>query len=83
MRLRGLRAKQPKRFKSTTRRNKAHPAAPDLLNRCFTADRPDRKWLPDIAYITTMEGWLYLAAVLDLHSRRIVGWAMSDRLTDT
>jgi putative transposase len=81
MRLRGLQAKQYKRFKSTTKRNRTHPAAPNLLKRDFAADRPDQKWLADITYIATLEGWLYLAAILDLHSRRIVGWAMSDRMT--
>jgi len=81
MRLRGLQAKQSKRFKTTTKRNRAHPAAPNLLKRDFTADRPDQKWLADITYIATLEGWLYLAAILDLHTRRIVGWAMSDRMT--
>jgi transposase InsO family protein len=81
MRLRDLQAKQSKRFKTTTRRNRAHPAAPNLLKRDFTADRPDQKWLADITYIATLEGWLYLATILDLHTRRIVGWAMSDRMT--
>ena len=81
MRLRGLRAKQIKRFKTTTKRNKAHPVAPNLLKRDFAADRPDQKWLADITYIATLEGWLYLAAILDLYTRRVVGWAMSDRMT--
>jgi putative transposase len=81
MRLRGLQAKQTKRFKTTTKRNKAHPVAPNLLDRNFEADRPDQKWLADITYIATLEGWLYLAAILDLYTRRIVGWAMSDRMT--
>jgi transposase InsO family protein len=81
MRLRGLRAKQSRRYKSTTKRNKAHQAAPNRLQRDFEADRPDQKWLADITYIATLEGWLYLAAILDLYSRRIVGWAMSDRMT--
>ena len=81
MRLRGLRAKQTRRYKVTTKRNKAHPVAPNLLQRDFVADRPDRKWLADITYIPTVEGWLYLAAILDLYTRRIVGWAMSDRMT--
>jgi len=81
MRLRGLRAKQFRRFKSTTKRNKAHRAAPNLLKRNFVADQPDQVWLSDITYIPTLEGWLYLAAVLDLCTRRIVGWAMSDRMT--
>jgi len=81
MRLRGLRAQHTKRFKTTTKRNKAHPVAPNLLNRNFEANRPNQKWLTDITYIWTLEGWLYLAAVLDLYSRRIIGWAMSDRMT--
>jgi putative transposase len=77
----GLQAKQTKRYRSTTRRNKAHPVAPNLLNRDFVADRPDQKWLADITYIPTLEGWLYLAAILDLFSRKVIGWAMSDRIT--
>jgi putative transposase len=77
----GLRAKQSRRFRATTRRNKAHRAAPNRLKRDFSADRVDQKWLADITYIPTAEGWLYLAALLDLFSRRIVGWAMSDRMT--
>ena len=81
IRLRGLRAKQTKLFRVTTKRNKTHPVAPNLLNRDFEADRPNQKWLTDITYIRTQEGWLYLAAVLDLYSRRIVGWAMSERMT--
>jgi putative transposase len=81
MRLRGLQAKQVRRYKTTTKRNKKHPVAPNLLKRDFTTERPDQKWLTDITYIPTQEGWLYLAAVLDLYTRRIVGWAMSDRMT--
>lgn len=81
MRLRHLRAKQTRRYKVTTKRNPAHPVAPNLLQRDFTADQPNQKWLADITYIPTLEGWLYLATVLDLYPRRIVGWAMSDRIT--
>lgn len=81
MRLGRLRPKQVRGYKSTTTRNKAHPVAPNVLNRDFTADRPDHKWLSDITYIPTGDGWLYLAAILDLYARRIVGWAMSDRMT--
>jgi transposase InsO family protein len=81
MRLRGLRAKQTKRYKTTTKRDKAARAAPNLLERDFTADQPNQKWVTDITYIRTGEGWLYLAAVLDLFSRRVVGWGMSDRMT--
>ena len=80
-RLRGLKPKQSKRLKTMTRPNKKHPVAPNLLRRDFETDRPNQKWLTDITYIATGEGWLYLAAVLDLHARRIVGWAMSDRMT--
>jgi putative transposase len=82
MRLRGLKAKQTRRYRTTTKRNRAHPVAPNLLQRDFVAHRPDEKWLADITYISTWEGWLYLATILDLYSRRIVGWAMSERLTD-
>jgi putative transposase len=81
MRLHHIRAKQTKRYKVTTRRNKAHPVAPNLLKRNFVAQRPDQIWLADITYIPTLEGWLYLATILDLYTRRIVGWAMSDRMT--
>jgi len=81
MRLRKLRAKQSRRFKSTTKRNRTHRAAPNLLKRDFAAQQPDQKWVADITYIATLEGWLYLAAILDLCTRRIVGWAMSDRMT--
>jgi putative transposase len=81
MTLAGLRAKQTRRFRATTKRNKADLAAPNLLNRDFVAERPNQKWLADITYIPTLEGWLYLAAILDLFSRKIVGWAMADRMT--
>ena len=81
MRLYHIRAKQTRCYKVTTKRNKAHPVAPNVLRRDFAADRPNQKWLADITYIPTLEGWLYLAAMLDLYSRRVVGWAMSDRMT--
>jgi putative transposase len=81
MRRNGIQAKQKRRFKTTTKRNKSHPGAPNRLNRDFTAEEPDQKWLGDITYIATQEGWLYLAAILDLYTRRIVGWAMADRMT--
>ena len=56
------------------------PVAPNRLDRRFEAKRPNQAWLADITYIPTREGWLYLAAVLDMHSRRIVGWAMDKRM---
>ena len=81
MRLYHIRAKQTRRYKATTKRNKSHPVAPNKLKRDFSTNRPDQKWLADITYISTLEGWLYLALLMDLYSRRIVGWAMSDRMT--
>ena len=81
MRLYHIRAKQTRRYKVTTKRNKRHPVAPNVLRRNFVSDRPNQKWLADITYIPTLEGWLYLAGILDLYSRRVVGWAMSDRIT--
>jgi putative transposase len=81
MRENGIQAKHKRRFRVTTKANPAHPVAPNLLNREFTAEKPNQKWTSDITYIRTKESWLYLAVVLDLFSRRIVGWAMSTRIT--
>ena len=81
MRLNDIRAIQSRRFKVvTTDANHSDPIAPNLLDQDFQADAPDRIWLSDITYIPTAVGWLYLAVVLDLYSRRIVGWAMADTL---
>ena len=81
MRENSIRAKQKKKFKATTDSKHCHPVSPNLLQRNFEADMPDRKWLADITYIPTREGWLYLAAILDLHSKIIVGWSMARRMT--
>lgn len=81
MRRHGLEAKRVKQFKRTTQRDPRHAVAPNRLEQDFTATRPDEKWAGDITYIRTAEGWLYLAVVLDLFSRRIVGWSMSNRIT--
>jgi transposase InsO family protein len=81
MRRHGLRAVQSKRYKSTTRRNEADSVSSNVLKRDFDATRPNEKWVADITYIPTEEGWLYLAATMDLYSRRVVGWAMSERMT--
>jgi putative transposase len=81
MRLYQIRAKQTRCYKVTTQRNEAHPVAPNVLQRNFAANGTNEKWLADITYIPTLEGWLYLASILDLYSRRVVGWAMSDRMT--
>jgi transposase InsO family protein len=77
----GLRAKQVRRFHSTTRRHPSHWVAANVLQRDFEVERPNQKWVADITYIPTLEGWLYLAAILDLFGRRVVGWAMAERLT--
>jgi transposase InsO family protein len=81
MQIHDIRAKQVKRKKMTTKANAAHPVAPNLLNGNFTAERPDEKWLADISYIPTAEGWLYLAVIMDLFTRLIVGWSMAARMT--
>ena len=80
MRENGLAARQKRRFKRTTDSTHTWPIAPNLLDRDFAAEAPDQKWSADISYIWTAEGWLYLAVLIDLFSRRIVGWAVSDRL---
>ncbi len=69
---------RPRRVQTTDSKH-AHPVASNRLDRQFTAQHPNQKWVADITYIPTQNGWLYLAAVLDLFSRRIVGWAMSAR----
>jgi transposase InsO family protein len=69
-----------RKFRITTDSEHRFPVAENLLERDFGADSPDRKWVTDITYIPTREGWLYLAVVLDLYSRRIVGWSMGERL---
>lgn len=69
----GIEAKMNKRFKTTTRANPKAIAAPNLLQQQFKATRPNEKWVADLTYVATEEGWLYVATVLDLFSRRIVG----------
>jgi transposase InsO family protein len=76
----GLKARQKTRFKRTTDSDHGGLVAKNVLDQDFTADAPDQKWGVDISYVWTAEGWLYLAIVLDLYSRKIVGWSMSDRM---
>jgi putative transposase len=78
MREMGLKARPKRQFKVTTNSEHSYPVAPNLLNRQFQIDIPNTVWVADITYIRTWEGWLYLAAVMDLYSRKIVGWAMSE-----
>lgn len=75
-------AKMKKRFKVTTKANPNEIPAPNLLNQNFVAKEPNKRWVADFTYVDTKEGWLYVAAVMDLFSRRIVGLAMSDRMKD-
>lgn len=76
----GLEARKKARFKKTTDSDHGGPVAPNVLDQDFTATAPDQKWAVDISYVWTAEGWLYLAIVLDLFSRRIVGWQLSNRM---
>ena len=79
MRQHGVAAKHRRKFKHTTDSNHQYPVAPNLLDQLFADWDRDRAWVGDVTYIPTREGWLYLAANMDLSSRRIVGWAVSSR----
>ena len=81
MRESGLRAVPIRRFKVTTDSRHNQPVAPNLLGQQFKTKGENQVWLSDITYLSTHEGWLYLAVVMDLHSRRVVGWKCSERLT--
>ena len=76
----GLKVKNTKRYKVTTDSRHSYPVAPNLLDRQFEVDTPNTVWTADITYIWTLEGWSYLAVVMDLFSRQIVGWAMDKRM---
>lgn len=77
MRKAGLKGCPHRRFKVTTQADPSHPVAENLLKQDFTADAANQRWVADMTYISTHQGWLYLAVVMDLYSRRIVGWSMS------
>ena len=81
MRKNNIAAKTKRKFKATTQSKHNLPVAPNLLKRNFSASAPDQIWLSDITYVWTEEGWLYLAVILDVFNRQIVGWGMGDRLT--
>ena len=83
MRRQALRARGARKYKATTNSNHSLPVAPNLLQQNFHAAQPNRAWVSDITYIATDEGWLYLAVVLDLYSRHVIGWWMSDRMTSS
>ena len=78
----GIEALRRRRFRTITEHHKTAPPAPDLLERRFTANEPNQIWVGDITFIRTRQGWLFLAVLVDLFSRRIVGWAMGGRATE-
>ena len=80
MRDNGIAVERARKFKATTDSDHTFNIAPNLLERDFIGDQPNQKWAGDMSCIWTREGWLYLAVILDLHSRRVIGWAVSDRL---
>lgn len=80
MRELGVRAKQKRKYRNTTDSKHSLPVAKDLVCRDFNPEQQDRIWAADISYIWTHEGWLYLAVILDLFSRRVIGWAMADNM---
>lgn len=81
MRNAGIKSKTKMKFKATTNSRHNFPVAPNLLDQQFNVNIPNKVWVADITYIHTAEGWLYLAALMDLYSRRIVGWSMGRRMT--
>ena len=83
MKRQGLVAKAARKFKATTNSKHSLPVADNLLDQNFEADGPNQKWCQDITYLWTTEGWLYLAVVIDLFSRQVIGWSMSERMNAT
>lgn len=81
MKCRNLRARAGRKYRVTTNSDHIRPIAPNILNRDFTPVAPNRAWAGDITYLWTSEGWVYLAVFLDLFSRKVIGWAISTRLT--
>jgi len=80
MREAGLKAKGRRKYKATTDSNHSLPIAPNLLKRNFEVDLPNTVWVADITYIWTRQGWMYLAVILDLYSRKVVGWSLAERM---
>ena len=83
MRGMGLTPPRPRRHRKTTVQDRTHPVAPNELARDFTATRPNERWVTDITYVWTLEGWAYVAVILDLFSRAVVGWAIDATLATT
>jgi transposase InsO family protein len=78
----GIEARRLRRFRSAYAGRTSNPTVPNLLDRDFAAPQPDRVWAGDVTFISTREGWLYLAVLIDLYSRRVVGWSMGERLNE-
>lgn len=76
----GIESRRTKRFKVTTMSKNTEWIAPNTLNRCFEVSKPNKAWVGDVTFIGTRNGWLYLAVLLDLYSRKVIGWAMSNRI---
>lgn len=81
MKLHGIYAKTSKKFKVTTHSDHKYPISPNLLRQDFKTDSANKKWVSDITYIWTLEGWLYLTTIMDLYNRKVIGWSMSNRMT--
>ena len=80
MRQNGISVIRTRKHKVTTDSNHRFNIVPNLLDSDFNSDAPNQKWTGDISYVWTREGWLYLAVIVDLHSRRVIGWAVSNRM---
>ena len=77
MKLAGVKVRKKKKYRTTTRSNHRYPVSPNLVERCFRTEKPNMVWVSDITYVKTVEGWLYLAVVMDLYSRKVVGWSLA------
>lgn len=77
-----LQARRRRKWKQTTDSNHGYPIAPNILNRQFTTTRPNEVWVSDITYIETSQGWLYLTVIIDLFDRKVIGWAMSEDMSE-
>ncbi|MDD5039488.1 MAG: IS3 family transposase [Dehalococcoidales bacterium] len=77
MRFAGIHVKRKRKYRTTTKSNHRYPVSPNLIQGCFRVAKPNLVWVSDITYIKTMEGWLYLAVIMDLFSRKVVGWSLA------
>jgi putative transposase len=80
MRLAGITVRKRRRYRVTTQSKHRYPVSPNLVGGCFQTERPNLVWVSDITYVRTIEGWLYLAVVMDLYSRKVVGWSLARRM---